>query len=877
MQPENRLIQFSISNPKLVTSIMVVVTLLLGLLMINVKVDTDPENMLSKDEAVRVFHNQTKKEFTLYDIVVLGIVNEKDPDGVFNPATLKRVQELTEFAGTLNWQDPDDPAKRIGVVKRDIIAPGNVDNIEQAGPGQVRFEWLMKEAPVTRAEALEIRNKAMANPLLEDTLVSGDGKALGLYLPITSKDQAHKIQKKLMEKIATFTGDEEYHITGLPVAEDTFGVEMFIQMAITAPLSMMAIFLLMLLFFRQFFLVISPMIIAMASVICTMGLLIGTGNTLHIMSSMIPIFLMPVAVVDSIHILSEFFDEYQKTRDRKTTLEHVMAQLFRPMLFTSLTSAAGFASLALTPIPPVRIFGLFVACGILIAWLLTVTFIPAFIMMLKEESLANLGIKTQTAGGSGSFLSRLLRRFGGFAYKRAKPIIALSLLTLVVAGYGISKIQINDNPVKWFKPTHPIRIADQVLNRHFGGTYEAFLVLEAGENEKTVADTAMLLKNGIRELDISSGAGGDIVTLALTTVDEQVKDHTSPAELISSLEKNWEGLRDRTENDVGYDLWSEILDVLYSVRNREQLFKQPSILRYVEALQNHLLTTGVVGKSNSVADIVMKVHQELFESNQEYFRVPDSSAAVAQTLISYQNSHKPDDLFHFVTPDYKKANIWLQLKSGDNKDMEKVILAVDRFFVDQPPPIPVVHTWAGLTYLNVVWQDKMVSGMLKAFMGSFVVVFLMMTFLFRSPLWGIIAMVPLTVTIALVYGIVGLIGKDYDMPIAVLSSLTLGLAVDFAIHFLERSRVAYKKIGNWQETVNVMFEEPARAIARNVIVIAVGFTPLLAAPLLTYKTVGIFLASIMAISGLATMFIIPALITVLETRMFKSATQGEQK
>jgi predicted RND superfamily exporter protein len=870
MQPENKLIQFSIGNPKLITAIMVVVTLLLGLMMINVQVDTDPENMLADDEAVRIFHTQTKKEFTLYDIVVLGIVNEKDRDGVFNPATLKRVQELTEFAGTLNWQDPEDPAKRIGVVKRDIIAPGNIDNIEQAGPGQIRFEWLMKEAPSTRAEALKIRDKAMANPLLNDTLISGDGKALSLYLPITSKDLAHKIQKKLKEKIATFTGNEEYHITGLPVAEDTFGVEMFIQMAITAPLSMVAIFLLMLFFFRQFFLVISPMIIAMVTVICTMGLLIGTGNTLHIMSSMIPIFLMPVAVVDSVHILSEFFDEYQKTRDRKATLKHVMAQLFRPMLFTSLTSAAGFASLALTPIPPVRVFGIFVALGILIAWLLTITFIPAYVMMLKEESLANFGIKTQTAGGGGSFLSRQLRRLGGVPYKQAKPIIALSLLALVVAGYGISKIQINDNPVKWFKPNHPIRKADRVLNSHFGGTYEAFLVLEAGENEETGADTAVLLKDGIRGLDIPSTTGGDIVTLALTAVDEQEKDHTSPAELIFSLEKNWEGLRDRTENDADYDLWSEILDVLDSVRNREQLFKQPAMLRYVEALQNYLLTTGVVGKSNSVADIVMKVHQELYEGNQENFRVPDSSAAVAQTLISYQNSHKPDDLFHFVTPDYKKANIWLQLKSGDNKDMEKVIRAVDRFFVDQPPPEPLVHKWAGLTYLNVVWQDKMVSGMLKAFMGSFVVVFLMMTFLFRSPLWGIIAMVPLTVTISLVYGIVGLIGKDYDMPIAVLSSLTLGLAVDFAIHFLERSRMAYKKTGSWPEAAKAMFEEPARAIARNVIVIAVGFTPLLAAPLLTYKTVGIFLASIMAFSGLATLFIIPALITVFETRMFKN-------
>ncbi|MDW7773297.1 MAG: MMPL family transporter [Desulfobulbaceae bacterium] len=869
MTPGNGLIQFSIHRPRLVAAFMALAALVLGALIVNVHVDTDPENMLSRDEAVRIFHNQNKKEFTLYDMVVLGIVNEKDPDGVFNPATLSRVQELTEYAGTLTWPDPEDPAKSMGVVKRDIIAPGNVDNIEQAGPGQVRFEWLMQEAPETREEALRIRDNAMANPMLNGTLVSEDGKALCLYLPITDKDLAHRIQAELKEKIASFTGDEQYHITGLPVAEDTFGVEMFIQMAISAPLAMLFIFLLMLFFFRKLTLIIPPMIIAMVSVICTMGLLIGTGNTVHIMSSMIPIFLMPVAVVDSIHILSEFYDQYQKTRDRRVTLEHVMAQLFRPMLYTSLTSATGFASLALTPIPPVRVFGIFVAVGIMLAWLFTITFIPAFVMMLKEESLANLGLAAGKTGGRGSLIAGHLRWLGGMTYRRAKTIITLSLAALVIAGYGITRIQINDNPVNWFTPNHPIRVADRMLNSHFGGTYEAFLVIEAAAAaEEGAVDIAPLLRDGLANLEASSPRQEEIISRAYADVDAH-NGTTSASALLAALEKQWQQRQDAAVNDTDYDTWSNILDLLEEVRGRGQIFKQPAMLRYVEALQNHMLTTGIVGKSNSVVDIVKKVHQELFGGNPVYSRVPDSSAAAAQTLITYQNSHKPDDLFHFVTPDYRKANIWIQLKSGDNKDMEQVVRSAEDFFVQNPPPLPVMHNWAGLTYLNVVWQDKMVAGMLKAFMGSFAIVFLMMTFLFRSPLWGGVAMVPLTVTIALIYGIVGLVGKDYDMPIAVLSSLTLGLAVDFAIHFLQRSRTAYGKAGNWPETAKAMFEEPARAITRNIIVIAVGFTPLLAAPLMPYKTVGFFLASIMAVSGLGTMFIIPALITVLETKMFK--------
>ena len=179
------------------------------------------------------------------------------------------------------------------------------------------------------------------------------------------------------------------------------------------------------------------------------------------------------------------------------------------------------------------------------------------------------------------------------------------------------------------------------------------------------------------------------------------------------------------------------------------------------------------------------------------------------------------------------------------------------------------HRWAGLTYLNVVWQDKMVAGMFKSLMGSFLIVLIMMTFLFRSIIWGLVAMVPLSITITLIYGFIGLIGKDYDMPVAVLSSLTLGMAVDFAIHFLERSRSAFAKTGNWKAASRAMFEEPSRAITRNVIVVAVGFTPLMLAPLMPYKTVGIFLASIMAISGLATMIIIPSLLTLMKDFMFR--------
>ncbi len=875
MDFKKKIATYSIEHYKIITAIMVLFTLLLGALIPLIKVDTDPENMLSSDEPVRVFHNQTKKQFALNDIVVVGIVNDKNPNGVFNPSSLARVYELTEFAKTLRWSDEEDPNEQIGVIEVDLLAPSTVDHIGQGGPGVVTFEWLMKKPPATDAEALEIRKKAMSNPLLKGTLISEDGKAICLYLPLTSKDLSYRVYSELKEKIATLKGDEQYHITGLPVAEDTFGVEMFIQMAVSAPLAMLVIFILMLLFFRKLVLIISPMIVAMVSVISTMGLLIGLGYPVHIMSSMIPIFLMPIAVVDSVHILSEFFDLYTKEKGRKKTILEVMSNLFMPMLYTSLTSAAGFASLALTPIPPVQVFGIFVAVGIMIAWVCTITFVPAYVMMIKESSLESFGsanIHTEKQ----SWLGKLLSAAGRFTYAKAKTILVVILLITAVALYGIMRIQINDNPIKWFSKSHPIRRADIELNKHFGGTYMAYLVLDHSDDKAVstqyISDLRKQLSEKLLELKEEFPKVVNAVAEVEKTLSEQASALETKHDLLSKLSAFANDKLD-TVDDKDVDLWYELTGFFELEIERIKPFKQPEVLRYISSLQEHLGQSGLVGKSSSVADVVKKVHQELIDGEPENYKIPDSSAAVAQCLLQFQSSHNPDDLWHLVTVDYMHTNIWMQLPSGDNKDMEKVVKAVDEFISDNTPPVTLKYNWAGLTYINTVWQNKMVRGMLQSFMGSFIIVFIMMAILFRSALWGIVCMVPLLITIAVIYGIIGLVGKDYDMPVAVLSALTLGMAVDFAIHFLERARAGYAQTGSWQKSVGLMFDEPAKAITRNVLVIAIGFLPLLAASLIPYKTVGIFLCAIMALSGAVTLLALPAIIKLLEKVLFKRAVE----
>lgn len=757
---------FSLDRPKTVIGLALILTILFGLQFPRMTIDTDPENMLEPDQPDRVLYNRVKKDFGIYDLIVVGIV---DQQGIFRPESLERVSRAIS-----------EILKIKGVIIEDVVSLTTTDNVKSSG-GLLDVHPVMGEIPRTTKAIDQLRNDIGDNPFLYEKIASADGTAVALYVPIQKKDMSYRIARQIQTIMdRELLPGQTYHLAGLPVAEDTFGNEMFIQMAVVAPLAFMVIMILVFLLFRKIGFLLPIGMDAMFAVIWAMGLLIGTGNTVHIMSSMIPVFLMPIAILDDIHVLSEFFDRYKVLGDKRRAMLEGMQQLYRPMLFTSLTSAVGFASLALADIPPVRVFGLFVAFGIMAAWLFSMTMVPAVISLLSDEKLKR--ILPKEGSDSASIFDRVLRPIARFAFSRARTVLVLGLLLLALGVSGVMQIQINDNPVKWFKKGHPMRVADTVMNRLFGGTYMAYIVAE--------------------------GKAPGII-------------------------------------------------------------KRPEVVEYLDGVQARLEANLLVGKTTSVADIVKRINLVLHDNQKSYYRVPDSKEAIGQFLFLFQTTGDPNDLDNFVDKEARQANIWIQMKGGDNQQMGEVESALESFMKTNPPPDDLTLQWSGLTYINKVWQDLMVFGMLKAILGSFLVVFLLMAIQFRSATLGILSMIPLSMSILLSYGLIGWVGKDYDMPIAVCSSLSLGLGIDFAIHFLQRFRSHYAESKNLEKTNWYMFGEPGRAIARNAVVISLGFLPLVLSSLTPYVTVGLFFALLMAFSTISTLFLLPAALRIVGPRILK--------
>lgn len=738
------MVDFGIRRPVGIAVGVLALTVLFGILTVSIETDTDPENMLPGDDPVRVRNAELRDDFGTGDLIVVGVV---DDDGVLTPEVFTAVAELT---GEIQRLDGVDAT---GVTSADTV----VDFPDTA--------FTADDVSAT-ASALE------ADPLLANRIVSPDGTAIGIVVPLESEDAAGDVADAVKRLAAEdpALSDADVLVAGLPLAEDEFGRDMFVQMALLAPLAGLLIFALMLFFFRRLSLVLAAMAVAMAAVIWTMGLLIGTGFTVHIMSSMIPIFLMPIAILDSIHVLSEFFDRYPRHRNRRDTLHAVYSELFLPLTYTSLTTAVAFASLMLAPIPPVRVFGGFVALGVVAAWVLTIVFIPAFVMLIDERRFAKL--LTTHVEDRGGLLTGGLRRLGRLTTRAPRSLLLGSLVVAVLAVPGVLRITVNDNPLRWFKPGTEIRHASEELNDRFPGTYNASLVLTS----------------------------------------EEPGDLTAPATVAA-----------------------------------------------IDALQERWSDIDVVGTSTSFVDVALAVDPDAASV--------DASIDVAAASVG---GERVDSL---VTSDHRRANIQLLLNDGDNTSMQSVVDATGEFLESNPLPEGVDAQWAGETYLNLVWQDKMVTGMLEAFLGTLVVVFLLMLVLFRSLRHAVFAMIPVLMAVLVVYGVAGWIGKDYDMPMAVLSALVLGIGVDFGIHFVQRYGELHDSTGSAAEALTQFFEEPARALTRNAFVIAVGFLPLFLSTLVPYLVVGAFLASLMLLSWAATLLVLPPL--VLITDRGRQAPRGE--
>jgi uncharacterized protein len=772
----HRATSYSIDNPKKTLAFTLGFTALMACTFPFMVIDTDPENMLEKDQEDRVFYNGVKKKYRIYDEIGIAIYH---PTDILEPKSLEAIDRATRRLMEIE-----------GVISRDVVSlstsynllrldyahaadPLDADGIMTIPPYNIGYSGGVStgKLPQTPEEVEELWYHLKANWLSENQIVTWDRKATGIGLPIVDKNLSYEIKQSVVKILnEELLPEHVVHITGIPIAEDQFGVEMFHQMGVVAPGAFIFIMIIVFLLYRQPHFLIPMGIDSGCSVIWAMGLLILSGQTVHIMSSMIPIFIMPVALLDDMHILSSFFDKYAVLRDRRKAVAEAMDHNYVPMLMTSFTSFFGYGALLLTNIPPIRVFGFFVALGMLFGFWLSITVVPACIMLIPQKRLDTIKIRDERHP---SKLDKILRPLGKFAYNHSFPIFLGGVAVTVLSIWGIFKTVINDNPINWFVEKHEIRVADRLMNHDFTGAYPVYFV-------------------------------------GTSTIPE------------------------------------------YMV--------EPEIAKYMYRLEKHIASHPTVGRVVSSWDVVSLTRKRMHNNDPAYEALNPTKEGIVQMLWLYESGADPLDLDTSFSRDRSSGVLCTIMNRGDNTDMEEVEAWSYKFLKENPPPRGIEFRWSGLPYINKTWQNIMVGGTWAADAFSYGACFLLIVFQFRSLFLGLLGALPLILSVLACYGFVGWIGKDFDMPIAVCSSLAVGEGIDFGIHYIEHWR-GFLAEGHDPEKVNtIMFDEVGRSIARNVIVISVGFLPLIFSHLIPYITTGVFFAGLMFTSGITTFILLPGLL-----------------
>jgi len=433
--------------------------------------DTRYDAFLPPDDEVLIYRNQVKETFGLKDPMVIAIVNESEK-GVFNKETLELVHKLSEQLKTIPGVDPDQ-----------ITSLSTENNIVGTDEG-ITVEPFFEIDELSDKKAKEVALAIDNFELYQGSLVSKDHTTtLVLAEMLDSYDRKqHDVYNSITEMLEAYESrNEKIYLAG-EGAVSGYLIKYIDKDAMrTNPFAGLVIAFILIFAYRTVRGVVLPNLMVLASVGIALGAMAAFGVDFYVITNGLPVVLISIAVADGIHILGEYYEMIAKhpKHSQKELVVQTMVKMWRPVTITSITTIAGFLSIAASSyMPPMKYFGLFGALGVGVALVYALFMIPSAMMLLKPQIS-----RAYKSNHEIDAFGRIMQKMGVVVVNNPKKIIVLAV---IIIGFGISgaiKLLVNEDRVKNFQTNEPIVIADAIINDKTDGTSYLDILVETSENE----------------------------------------------------------------------------------------------------------------------------------------------------------------------------------------------------------------------------------------------------------------------------------------------------------------------------------------------------------------------------------------------------------
>ena len=300
--------------------------------------------------------------------------------------------------------------------------------------------------------------------------------------------------------------------------------------------------------------------------------------------------------------------------------------------------------------------------------------------------------------------------------------------------------------------------------------------------------------------------------------------------------------------------------------------KDPKVLRQMEALEKRLLELPQVEEVTSIASVVRRMNEAIGDGDEDH-RIPETREQVAELFLLYSMSGDPTDFDRMVDFPYEHALLNARIASLSTADLGEVGEVAEAFSEAQPDsPFTLFGGFARLLSSLV---HALVIGQIWSLGLSLLIVTALVALLFRSIAAGLLAFAPLAAAMATLFGLMGLFGVELNHITALLSSIMIGVGVDYTIHFLWRYRDERAAGREPADAVYTTLTTTGRGIVFNALSVIVGFAVLLVSGFLPVKWFGFLVSVSIAASLIGALVVAPAIALKLRPRFLEPAGKRE--
>jgi predicted RND superfamily exporter protein len=555
------------------------------------------------------------------------------------------------------------------------------------------------------------------------------------------------------------------------------------------------IFLILMLFiiFRRIRWIYLPILCCMVSAICMIGLLGWFGWEVTVISSNFISLQLIITLAIVIHLIvryRELLIQNPQATNRRLIFDTVLLKL-KPCVYAVLTTIAGFGSLVLCDILPVITFGWMMIAGLIVSLIVTFLLFPTVLMLIPKETL-------RPARGWHFSLTSILARF---TQAHGVLIVGLSGFVLICSLIGISRLEVENSFIDYFKDNTEIYQGMKVIDQHLGGTTPLDVIVEFGEPN------------------------------ALPAVEPAV---TEDDDIFNEFEEF-----DKAATDEKYWFTSE------------KIARVKAVHRYLDGLQE----TGKVLSLASIVGVAEKLNDGKPLDSLELALLYSETPAEFKTMLI-----KP-----YVSVEHNQVRFWVRVRDSEkslrrNELLKKIKadlagkleLDSDRFHL------------AGLLVLyNNMLQSLFGSQIVTlgitvlALTGMFLV-------LFRSLKLALIAISPNLLSVAAVLGVMGLLNIPLDMMTITIAAISVGIAVDDTIHYIHRFRHEFQKDRKYLDTMHRCHGTIGHAMYYTSVTIIIGFSILALSNFIPSIYFGLLTGLAMAIALIAALTLLPQLLIIVK-------------